>query len=726
MSVRYIVFFLILFRIGYANEHVLEQTKAKQDISTVYQKINSLDTFKRFMNDGQKRGYFPKKILKYSHVGPSVFSDINLEFREIMNWGVASKCIQHKSQIILALSDKGNWIECPSNDTLIISGDGNDWVEDPWGNDIFYMGKGDDKVKAGDGSDIFIFDEFWGHDEIKFNSNEVNPSKIYNNNGTYPYRYNSFLIFGKNIFPDDLQWQDDTLVNIKTNDSIKLNSKKVNMLFYEKPQLSNYDFNFIKTKYKSKKITSNFFKQKGAKNVLIKDDLIFISTKNEVLIAQIENNLTFKTINSIKTGARTHDVKIKGDYIYITYNNQELGWIDIYDISDIKNPKFVTKLKFGNVVSNISIDNDRLYVPHGYWNEKQEGGLMIYDIKNPKKPLFLASIKQKRYYPFKIALAQNDLLLLPVWRGGFKIYDTKNPKKLKEIYRQEKGMILSLYEFDKNKIIINYEQKTSLFDMKNLDEICSIDVDTTTQGINQNVAFLRDTILFRATGKYGFDIYDMKNCSLIKRVPMNLPHWLIKIFVLQNNLISFSQGNIYNLDKIFPSYKFKEKIKEKSQKSAKITKELDFSTLSKDKLQALLQKAAYDDNQTLAFKLCSLGADPYLETHSHTSPIEFSVMLGNTKALEAMSKFTIIKTKIQSLARNLKTIKALEKHITINYNKYGCAYLNNAIINDEIEFLKFLDKKFPIQTCTFRDKTPLDEAIKFKSKKVIRYLNTKK
>ncbi len=150
------------------------------------------------------------------------------------------KCEQGNS-VLIEGDDQPNIIDCPWGNQIIYAGGGKDLIEDSWGNDIFYGGKGNDVIDAGWGSDIIIFNEGWGADIVDktcHNSTYNRSSTIGATAHNYNWKYTNFIVFGPNIFSKDIVWKNDTLINIKTGDSIKFKHQCFNFVYYsEKKEL---------------------------------------------------------------------------------------------------------------------------------------------------------------------------------------------------------------------------------------------------------------------------------------------------------------------------------------------------------------------------------------------------------------------------------------------------------------------------------------------------------
>jgi len=204
------------------------------------QEITSPSTLISFIKDGQEKGYFPKYI---AHFAPELMNElaikeIRTEDKTPLIWQLGSHCERDEAQIIDATSAESHSVKCTTGDHFYIFGEGDDWLESAYGNRVIYLGKGNDEVDLSWDSSIFIFEKGWGNDEIYLHSQEINASQIKGNRGKFDFNNTSFLVFGEGILPEDLAWEGKenlTLKNVKTGDSIKLNTNALNLLFKEAP-----------------------------------------------------------------------------------------------------------------------------------------------------------------------------------------------------------------------------------------------------------------------------------------------------------------------------------------------------------------------------------------------------------------------------------------------------------------------------------------------------------
>lgn len=111
----------------------------------------------------------------------------------------------------------------------IFGGGGGDIIDDIHArSQLINGGAGDDIMGVDLGSEVFYFGKNWGHDTVEIRC--LFPTDDYKGGTAFPegdaYRPAGgnlhYLIFGKGIYPKDLEWKSDTLlVNRRTGDSIQ-------------------------------------------------------------------------------------------------------------------------------------------------------------------------------------------------------------------------------------------------------------------------------------------------------------------------------------------------------------------------------------------------------------------------------------------------------------------------------------------------------------------------
>ncbi|WP_291936261.1 ankyrin repeat domain-containing protein [Campylobacter sp.] len=198
--------------------------------------ITDFQSLEKFIKDGQAKGYFPKKILVTQGFDTTVLEDVSLNFSKTIYWDINSRCNQNADEIIIAESDTRHSIVCPGNNNVYILTGGRSDVEDPWGNDIFVMGENDDKISKSWGTNIFIFGKRWGHDKIEIGDSRINPASNPEYKSEFPYEFSHFFIFDSGVKKDDLVFNFNKIINLKTNDSIELTDLNgINLIFKDEP-----------------------------------------------------------------------------------------------------------------------------------------------------------------------------------------------------------------------------------------------------------------------------------------------------------------------------------------------------------------------------------------------------------------------------------------------------------------------------------------------------------
>ena len=159
---------------------------------------SAVEALTGFIEDGQKHGYgyFPLKTVRADRL-----EAVDLQFHTHIKWSENAQCTPHEDTIVMAQSKNNQSVVCHDGDTVVFFGNGNDWLEDSSGNDIVIGGPGDDVINMSGGNDIFIFQPGWGHDVVNLHTSLVDRNHLIGYDGSYPYLYSSFFIFGFYIRP---------------------------------------------------------------------------------------------------------------------------------------------------------------------------------------------------------------------------------------------------------------------------------------------------------------------------------------------------------------------------------------------------------------------------------------------------------------------------------------------------------------------------------------------
>lgn len=698
-------------------------------------KIESVESLKKFMEDGQKSGYFPKKVLYDAMFGPQKITSVNLDSFKIMEWSKNSKCLEHKNQIILATNPADHSIFCVGS-SVVIAGDGNDKIDSvSSGNHIYCLGKGDDTIHSS-GHNIIIFQKNWGHDTVNIHSREVDTTKIQGYDGSYPWRYSSFLVFDKGIHRADIRWEGNKLINIKTGDSIEINTKKVNLLFADEKNYVNVDGNYVKKKFEPKKVTLDKLR---SESVLVKGNYFYSANGNDGLdIVDVSDILNPIIIYTVPLPGRALSVKIEDNIAYVAQGDFALegrkGWVSIIDVSNPTNPKLLKNLSFGNNIFSVAVNDDTLYVPDTAFFDEKDRYLHTYDVSNPAEPVEVSKLKLNHYTQFIVYL--NKTLYISDFLYGFSSIDASNPKSPKDIRRYQcfknttyavknnkdyvainfSGNVVGVY-----KPIGNNETRTKC-------HIYTSKYNTNLEPSSIDSIAIRDNILFREEGPLGVSVSDMESCKTLYYISST--KGASSIYIIENILVVFDRkgdNRFYNLDEIFPQYKNSKEVSSKIKfENATISKDLE---LNKNQLYELLKNARKKEE---IIKLLKMGADPNYFKDKKPSPIEFCIFSHDFNKLElllenggkAEGKYMFAATK----RGNIKAMEILEKYgATIDQlDDKGCSILHYATMpGSSINILKHLVEKGAFVNAVCKEnETPLTWAKRFHNKEAIEYLES--
>ena len=93
-------------------------------------------------------------------------------------------------------------------------------------------------------------------------------------------------------------------------------------------------------------------------------------------------------ISNLKITGQAIDLKVSGDYLYVT---NDLGYLYIIDIKDKTNPKVIGKCEGIDAANIVFIEGDYAYISYSKYDFKNEElkvdyGFKIVDIKNKEQP----------------------------------------------------------------------------------------------------------------------------------------------------------------------------------------------------------------------------------------------------------------------------------------------------------------------------------------------------
>ncbi len=689
--------------------------------------IDSLESLKRFIHDGQKNGYFPKEILTGLPLFPQKLQPVDLENRTVMTWDMHARCEDSSKKIILALDATNHSIVCDAGDVAYIAGDGDDWVDDAVDNDIFYMGKGNDTVKNSYGSDIFIFEENWGHDIIECDSSEVDTTQIEGYDGSYPWKYTSFIIFGKGIERADIHWVEDSLVHAKMGDSIKLSSRNINILFANENNIKVEDKNFIPTKKVPKKIS---YEQIKGESLTIQNNTLFLANHGLMIINvhDIKNPLLLSELHHLP-GTPT-SVTVVGDIAYVTqaapyFSEGAGGWVSIVDIKDLQNPRILSTLNFGNNIFNIALNGKYLYVADTNLSYKDKRALSIFDVSMPSEPKFLSKTKLQDYTRF-LAYA-NDVLFLSTFENRLVVIDVsipENPKEFTYDFRFD-GSVMAIKTLE-NKLLVNQDGGTlSILETTKNKQIvhrCDVKIPVKNHYTSNGSSSLaiENNLLYTAQNQDGVSIIDINNCAFQKTIPFS-GTYISSVGVIGTTFVAMNQDKAFLYEPNAPQTNVLEPKPSNP-----------YANLSKDQLQTLLYQAAQDDKADEVIALCKAGANPNFAGHERHTPMQISARLGSLKALEALLKNGGMADgeamMYAALREQIEAMKLLEKYggNIAQTDKDGCTTLHYIAQDGTVEMVSYLvEKGVPINATCRGKESALKWANYGKNIEVIQYLESK-
>lgn len=688
--------------------------------------INSVKSLKSFIEEGQKKGYFPKEILSGIPTLPKKLQPVNLENRTHIKWNMNSKCEDGGRKIILAVDGKNHSIVCDAGDVAYIAGAGNDWVDDAVDNDIFYMGRGDDTVKNSYGSDIFIFEKNWGHDVIEFYPESVDTNEIEGYDGSYPWKYTSFIIFGKGIKRTDIYWDENTLVHAKTGDSIKMNSKEINILFADEDNSKEFDQNFVPMKKEPKEISIDQIK---SASFVINNDTLFLANNGLIIIDLHDTKKPIVLSELHNLPGIVTSIHIKGNLAFLTQAAQFFsegagGWVSIVDIKDLQNPKILTTLNFNNNIFNLAINGKYLYIADTNFSHKDQRKLSVFEISIPSKPKLLSKTDLKDYSRF--IEYGNNFLFLSTFDNKMVVMDLHNPQKPTKFPFDFtfNGKVMSI-KVHGNKLLVDQDGGTvSLFEMTKSNHIVHL-CDVKTKGQNyyasnsSSALSIGKGFLYKAQYQSGVSVIDIDNCSVKKTIPFN-GAVIASVGVKDSTLFAMDKEKsfVYDLNP--------------SQAKAPESKIIDpYATLSKDQLQTLLYEAAQNNKANEVVKLCQAGANPNFSGHERHTPVQISARLGSVDALEALLQHGGIADKesmmLAALREQIEAMKILHKYggNIAQTDRDGCTTLHYIAQDGTVEMVRYLiEKGVPINARCRDNETALKWANYGKNIGVIQYLES--
>jgi hypothetical protein len=533
----------IILLITGCNEKDEIQENKKIEVPT----INSLESLKRFLVLGEGN-YIPKDLIFYyspklSKLRPTVV-DFDKKYNSPVDWNNVTKLSQHHNHIIYTSNNKNNNIKIYDKDSIIMTGDGDDIIEDTNGNNIIFSGRGNDTIITTERS-ILIFEKEWGHDKVNIPfSRPVNTSTILDYQGDYPYKFNSFIVFGKDIKREDVFWDENTLRNIKTGDTIELSSRNFNILFSSETNNNYKDTNFIPNIIKP-----IVLEKLNPSNITEEDDIAYYSMlRNGLYIVDVKDLKNPKLLSNVSFPGEVFNVKIYKNIAIVCqageYGGNNLGWISFLDITNPSKPRIIKNYPLTSSVKEIKIKDSILYSilqpGNKYMDVKK---LVKFNLEDPNNPEFIKDYDLKYDHSMTFDI-HNSILYTTAINKSLLLYDMSNPEKLKFIKEiKTKSPAINEIRIIEDKLFLSYYSNKVNYSIYNLDKKGNLEHIYTQEaklGDNKSV-FIKDDFLYQALGKKGVSVTDLKSNKLIKLIPFE-NFWVYKIFIIGDTLIAFNNN----------------------------------------------------------------------------------------------------------------------------------------------------------------------------------------
>lgn len=156
---------------------------------------------------------------------------------------------------------------------------------------------------------------------------------------------------------------------------------------------------------------------------------LFIGSQSGMFVYNIENAGNPEFISQFRHASACDPVVVEGDYAYVTLRGGNMcgaieSQLDVIDISDIENPKFLISYPMTEPYG-LGIDDSVLFVCDG------KAGLKIYNASNPLKISANALAQYPDIHAFDVIPLGNVLLMIGV--DGLYQYSYSNLENIKQL-----------------------------------------------------------------------------------------------------------------------------------------------------------------------------------------------------------------------------------------------------------------------------------------------------
>lgn len=134
----------------------------------------------------------------------------------------------------LRAGSEGDTTSCARGDIFYVSGAGSHRFRDAWGIDVVAAGPGNTSLDLGWGSDVVVLDVGWGDSVVSKACGDASLRDADRQRLVWSYQYNSFIVFGPGIRPEDMQWESKSvLVHVPTKSRLTFKNDCFNIVFSE-------------------------------------------------------------------------------------------------------------------------------------------------------------------------------------------------------------------------------------------------------------------------------------------------------------------------------------------------------------------------------------------------------------------------------------------------------------------------------------------------------------
>ena len=136
---------------------------------------------------------------------------------------------------------EGETVKCSWGNQFYVLGNAHDVLDDSWGDDIVNPGGGDDVLHLGWGNDVAVLEAGWGDDIVSKTCHGAELPDADRTRIGWRHRYNSFIVFGPGVKPQEMRWESRTvLTHPPSSSKLTIKADCFNLVFTEDGELAPY------------------------------------------------------------------------------------------------------------------------------------------------------------------------------------------------------------------------------------------------------------------------------------------------------------------------------------------------------------------------------------------------------------------------------------------------------------------------------------------------------